>query len=737
MQLKILLLVLLFLLSNAIYAKNRPVISYPFSACNDSSIVKQNSIPIASLKLTAAQSCYDINWATWNGAVGATTAGNDATATITDADGSLLSVSMHANYVFGYTSSIYNYNKFSGYPSAIPNSLVPRTDWSAGAGGSTTMSFNKTVTNPVLLLSSLGSTLPQSARLDFSLPYVVLYDGGGMVYNSSTAITGTEGYAIIMFPGSFNSVTINSSTPETYTNLTWGIRPQPFTIDFTDGLNSCNSAIVTASGGVTYQWNGGDTPNQATNTFHTNGTYLVTVTNAGGCITSASKTVTVNTAPAVTFTGNTTACNSVTLTANGGNTYLWSGGTNPTSATNTFTASGTYTVVATTASGCSGPPVPVTVTINPPPVATITGNVPDCNSVTLTANGGVSYDWDGGLNPHSQINTFTASGTYIVTVTNANGCSSTASATVTILGPIPVIIGSTTGCTSVILTATGGLTYSWDGGLTYTANGTHTFTTSGDYTVLVKNSTSCVGTKTVHVVIALPVPVISGPASGCGSVTLTASGGVTYLWDSGDTPNSTTNTFHQSGTYTVIATNANGCSYPASATITVNNIPVITASDMVITNGIAVQAEPAVSGNIASYLWSPSTGLSDPTIRDPLVNPSATTAYTLTVTSVEGCTASSVINATVNRTDIIVPNTFTPNGDGTNDTWNIQYLQQYTNASVDIYNRYGKHLYHSIGYAKPWDGTFNGKPLPIGTYYYVIELNYNAIKDSGHVTIIR
>jgi gliding motility-associated-like protein len=437
---------------------------------------------------------------------------------------------MHANYVFGFTSSIYTYSKFSGYPSVIPNTLVPRTDWGIGAGGSTTMSFNKTVTNPVLLLSSLGSTLPQSARLDFSIPYVVLYDGGGMVYNSSTAITGTEGYAIIMFPGTFNSVTINSTTPETYTNITWGIRPQPFAIDFTDGNNNCAGAVVTASGGVTYKWNGGDTPNQATNTFQTSGTYLVTVTNAGGCITSASKTV----------------------------------------------------------------------IINPNPVATITGNTTACNAITLTA-----------------------------------------------------------------------------------------------------------------------------------------SGGVTYVWNGGDTPNNATNTFHQSGTYTVTATNANGCSAAAPATVTVNPIPVITAQDIAITNG-AVQAEPVVSGNISSYLWTPSTGLSNPTIRDPLVNPSANTIYTLTVTSTGGCTASAIINVTVPYTDIIIPNTFTPNGDGINDAWNIEYLAQYSNASIDIYNRYGKHLYHDIGYSKPWDGTLNGKQVPVGTYYYVIDLHYNSIKThTGYVTIVR
>lgn len=251
----------------------------------------KSSVNIQSTNGVLAGNCYDINWATWSTFSDVTS----TTGTVIDADGSQINITMTANYTFGSTPSIYTFSRFSGYPATIPNNTVPKTTWAVGAGGATTMCFSKKVTNPVLLLSSLGSTLPQSATLDFSLPYVVLYDGGGMVYDSSTKLTGTEGYAIIMFPGEFTCVTINSSTPENYTNLTWGIRPQPFTVNITDKSSTCGSTTVTASGGVTYKWDGGDTPNQATNTFHQSGTYLVTVTNAAGCVTSASKTVVVNT----------------------------------------------------------------------------------------------------------------------------------------------------------------------------------------------------------------------------------------------------------------------------------------------------------------------------------------------------------------------------------------------------------------------------------------------------------
>ncbi|GAA3961122.1 MBG domain-containing protein [Mucilaginibacter dorajii] len=84
-----------------------------------------------------------------------------------------------------------------------------------------------------------------------------------------------------------------------------------------------------------------------------------------------------------------------------------------------------------------------------------------------------------------------------------------------------------------------------------------------------------------------------------------------------------------------------------------------------------------------------------------------------------------------------IPNAFTPNGDGTNDVWAIASLAYYPNNTVSIYNRYGQQLYHSAGYAKPWDGTYNGTRVPEAVYYYIIQLDKNQPALSGHVTVIR
>jgi gliding motility-associated-like protein len=86
---------------------------------------------------------------------------------------------------------------------------------------------------------------------------------------------------------------------------------------------------------------------------------------------------------------------------------------------------------------------------------------------------------------------------------------------------------------------------------------------------------------------------------------------------------------------------------------------------------------------------------------------------------------------------IVIPNTFTPNGDGINDTWNIKFLNFNLNCSVDVYNRWGEKVYSSIGYGIPWDGTYKGAALPVGTYYYIINLKTGQKALSGYVAIIR
>lgn len=86
---------------------------------------------------------------------------------------------------------------------------------------------------------------------------------------------------------------------------------------------------------------------------------------------------------------------------------------------------------------------------------------------------------------------------------------------------------------------------------------------------------------------------------------------------------------------------------------------------------------------------------------------------------------------------IVVPNTFTPNGDGINDTWDIKNLNFYNNCTVTIFNRYGNKIFFATGYPNAWNGTYNDATLPVGAYYYIINLNNGTKPITGSLTIIR
>jgi gliding motility-associated-like protein len=142
------------------------------------------------------------------------------------------------------------------------------------------------------------------------------------------------------------------------------------------------------------------------------------------------------------------------------------------------------------------------------------------------------------------------------------------------------------------------------------------------------------------------------------------------------------------------------------------------------------------TGNGLSYVWAPSMGLNNPAIIQPTATPTDDITYTLTATSADGCVSTDEVFVKVLKTPTI-PNTFSPNGDGIHDQWEIKYLNTYPGCTVDIYNRYGQLVFHSNGYTKPWDGTLNGNPLPAGTYYYIINPKNGRKQMSGFVDIIR
>ncbi|SDT39673.1 gliding motility-associated C-terminal domain-containing protein [Mucilaginibacter mallensis] len=193
------------------------------------------------------------------------------------------------------------------------------------------------------------------------------------------------------------------------------------------------------------------------------------------------------------------------------------------------------------------------------------------------------------------------------------------------------------------------------------------------------------------------------------------------------------------GTFTInyLFTATNGCTYTASQQVNVVPTPQITVdSSITMLEGSEVRLNATATGDNLTYKWTPATGLNRDDIPNPVVSLNNDVQYTLTITSGNNCTATATVLVNVLK-NLVIPNTFTPNGDGINDTWNIKYLDNYPNCTVDIFNRYGEKLFTSVGYPIPWDGKYKGSNLPVGTYYYIINPKNGRKQVSGYVTIIR
>jgi gliding motility-associated-like protein len=185
----------------------------------------------------------------------------------------------------------------------------------------------------------------------------------------------------------------------------------------------------------------------------------------------------------------------------------------------------------------------------------------------------------------------------------------------------------------------------------------------------------------------------------------------------------------------------NGCERKDTVNIHTKAGPVVDAGpDRTIIEGGSVQLSGTVTSAYSSVLWNPAGSLSNPAILTPVATPSSTTTYTLTVVSTDGCISSDRVEIEVVPDCIKVLNAFTPNGDGINDKWVIAKGSCFNQIKVKVVNRYGSVVYSTDSYQNDWNGNYKGKPLPDGTYYYVIEfklINGRTYTKKGDVTILR
>lgn len=447
---------------------------------------------------------------------------------------------------------------------------------------------------------------PQPTLVPCGNPSICLNDSASLcitgadsyAWSPATGLSATTGSSVMASPTVTTTYQVigqsNTTQCSDTASITVTVNPLPLVATPpAPSICSGGSVQICMSGAATYTWQpqtgittaSGPDSTCVTVSLTASATYTVTGFSAEGCSATTTIVVTVNPNPvaAITPLGPTVFCSggSVDLQASPAGTYVWSNSAS-TQIIN-VTASGTFTVIVTDANGCTGTSAPVTVTTNPLPTPAISGSLAFCqgDSAVLTATGGSSYVWSN--NSTSANLTVNASGTYTVTATDANGCISSTSITVSANPPPPAVIspaGPVLICSNnpaTLSASTGpGYTYQWylnGNPIANATNSTYDASVTGAYSVRVTDALGCTSLSTdVQVQQGVgPVVTIQGPPQfGClantiyigygpQSATLTAvsTTAVSYLWSTGATTQSISVT--TSGSYSVTAYDANGC----------------------------------------------------------------------------------------------------------------------------------------------------------------------------------
>jgi gliding motility-associated-like protein len=566
-------------------------------------------------------------------------------------------------------------------------------------------------------------------------------------------------------------------------NITVTVNPLPTVTATAAPANIClgSSTTLTGTGAASYSWSPSTGLSCATCASTVTSpvattTYTVTGTSAAGCINTGQVTVTVSPIPAVTATvaqSSICAGSSTTLTASGSTSYSWSPATglscvncsNPTASPATTT---TYTVAGSSTAGCAST-AQVTVTVKPAPPVTVNPSLAICRGLTapLQASGAASYSWSPAstlscsncANPVASPATTT---TYTVTGTGANGCTATASTTVTV-NPLPVInAGSDRAIcekTSVPLQATGAQSYVWSPatGLSCTtcASPVATITTPVTYTIVGTDGNGCKDSTTLRLNIVPHIAVSVTPSDTIcfgSSRRLEANGGQSYSWSPSiglDNPTAGAPLASPAITTTYqVVIRENACyTDTLRTTLTVTPVPTVNAGpDQVIFAGSTAHIFGQVT--VANqYLWTPADGLSCTACLTPDATPKKTTTYRLEARTGAGCVASDEVTITVrcDNSQIFIPNTFTPNGDGQNDRFYPRGKGLGEVLRFRVYDRWGEVVFEASNFPPNdntygWDGTFKGAILKPDTYVWIIETTCESgeiLTQKGDISIVR
>ena len=563
----------------------------------------------------------------------------------------------YANRIISYSSSKSGYGaeQVLGTENVYPAATINNNNWVSntadGAREYLTLGFsNAAPVSYVDIYETFGCGAVDTVYVKNPTTslYEVVYSGSAAPVSSSSRINHIT-FPLTSFNVSEIRVAINSPAVAGFNAI------DAIAIGWID-----NPAYVIAG----YLWSTGATTKSIS--VSTAGVYSVNVNSGSTCNAIASvslnalplATVTVTTDRATTFCVGDTA---VKLTSSQPFGNKWS--TGETTRTITATATASYFVSYNAGLGCDTvSSTPVSVTVNPIPVVTISGALAFCPSSSTTLDAGstyASYLWSTGATT-SSISVSTANA-YIVNVVSTLGCKGKRTVNVSQSSvPTPFISGNNSFCpgSSITLDAGAGYSsYSWST-LPVSTGRTLTVSSAGIYTVTVTNSSGCTGSATVNAIQhTAPAPYISGNASFCqgGSTNIFANTGfASYMWNSGaTTQNISVNT---AGNYTVTVTDNNGCTGTAAQTASLFPVPnPVISGNLSFCNGGSTILDAGI--NYAGFVWT--TGATTHSITTSAIGP-----YSVTVTDNNGCVGSATVTTVFSNAIPALPGLITGQNTG-------------------------------------------------------------------------
>jgi gliding motility-associated-like protein len=693
------------------------------------------------------------------------------------------------------TATTYSWSGPGGFTSTLQNPTIANST----AAMSGTYSVTGTTGGTVTCTETTTVSVTSSAVTNVTTSTVCAGGTGTLTASGTSSYTWSTGATTA-------TLTDNPATTTVYT-VTGGVGTCTSTATSTISVVSnpainvnsatiCtgNTATLTANGVTSYNWSpptGLSSTTTSAVTANPASTIVYTITGSvGTCVAPpVTTTVTVISAIVPTVTSNTPCANqTLSLNCNPGSytNYAWAGSggyssavQNPTRTGVTAAAAGIYTLVVTDASNCINAAT-INVIINPLPVVTASAS-PAClnTSLNLYASGGVAYSWSGQSgaytsslqNPIIANATASASGVYVVTVTDANGCVN-ANSTLVSVYPLPLVaVNDTNICllTTGTLTASGAQNYSWSPGTDLnTIVGNTVLVTPSTlattvYTVTGQDARGCTNTATAIVMVsALPTVSVTpaltkGCVPQCATYTVTGDSVKAYDWSFGNGQTSTSSSpnvcFTTANNYTVklTVTDTNGCKNTAKASVVTYPIPI---ADFDYSPKPITILEPKVSffnetygANIVGYAWNFGENVAGDSsmLKDPVHTYLNIGTYpvTLIASSSNGCKDTIVKNVIIEQDYVLyVPTAFSPNGDGKNETFKPEG-EGITDFKMYIFDRWGNKIFTTDDIDIGWDGRRNNKggdALQEDVYVWKIDLrnvSHQGKTYSGTVTLLK